>query len=325
MKGKDLIKALFLIIFASVLFVSEAFAYLPDYYLGKHNYIEKYSEYGYSSFWIAKNNYHNNSLYFRFYKKVNNGKAVENGIGIHVVQFSSSEYAIQSITDFELESASNTYPPIEGSLTGKLIGERNFIQGDCVFTNTDNLHTDEDDPIDVLTKSNTLYTIVGNTVIAIWNELEYVEESGVLLKYAEMEALAEKVVEVLEAPKCKIEIEPHKWNVNWIHAQPEGFLNVFIGNLDDDLSVKDIDIDSIRLNGEVKVSKKVSYSKRRGFDGKVVHFKFGLSDSFNSLFAVEAGSSTREVCIEGKMKDGTYFIGRCAVEILGKEKKEGKK
>ncbi|MCD6579715.1 hypothetical protein J7L48_09585, partial [bacterium] len=98
---------------------------------------------------------------------------------------------------------------------------------------------------------------------------------------------------------------------------------VWIGNIDDKIKVKEIETNSILLNGSVKVEKVVGFEKKEGFKGKALHLQYKKYESFKTIFKPELGPDKREVCIEGKLKNGENFIGRDFVEIVGK--KENKK
>ncbi|MDD3626932.1 MAG: hypothetical protein PHV06_06395 [bacterium] len=94
-------------------------------------------------------------------------------------------------------------------------------------------------------------------------------------------------------------------------------INVWIGNIEEGISVEDIDLRTVILNGKVPVFKNVGYEKNENFQGKVLHMQFKKKESLETIFFPQKGE-TREICIEGKLKSGENFIGRTEIEIIGK-------
>ncbi len=273
-----------------------------------------------------------------FYNLLENGMPIEvTGIGFIFVKYKNQEYAIESITSYYEHSHLRFGAPKKRSFSDKLIGERNYIQGDHIITlfkyDVD-LHkyvVTNDDYVVFFNSMNCqkdasynvgLYVVLNDGwVFEVYqNFYDYQPVMGKLNPLL-LESLAEKVVDVYNAKKCKIKIEPHKWNLNWSedNANPEGLINVWIGELEEGISVEDIDISTIVLNGNVPVTKNVGYENNEQFQGKILHLQFKKKDSFATVFLPKKGDK-REICIEGKLKNGEKFIGRTEIEIIGKPK-----
>ncbi len=272
-----------------------------------------------------------------FYNLLENGKPIKvTGIGFIFVKYKNQEYAIESITSYCKHSTMRLEEPFIGSFSGKLIGERNYIQGLSV---TPIIARDENfndivvnaNHIEYLRTMNYqesasynigLYVVLNDGwVFEVYqNFYDYQPVMGKLNPLL-LESLAEKVVEVYNSKKCKIKIEPHKWNLNWSEdeANPEGLINVWIGELEEGINVDDIDISTIVLNGKVPAAKNIGYENNEQFQGKILHLQFKKKASFDTVFLPKKGDK-REICIEGKLKNGDKFIGRTEIEIIGKPK-----
>ncbi len=294
---------------------------LPEYLFSdlelKDSKIKHSNSFWYGLFDDNAENYHN-TYYVKYIENIPN---YDYGIEIIIINFDSIGKSESSILEYYSLSNALLFPPKKGSFSGKKYGNINYVQGYGVDKQKifpieyyKNIQLKE---CDYCFYHLSLYVLfeTGFTIEIIQNIRDYKPWMGKLDPEL-LESLAEKVVEVYHSKKCKIKIEPHKWNFNWSedNAKPEGLINVWIAELDDGISIEDIDISTIILNGKVPVTKNVGYEDNEKFKGKILHLQFKKKDSFGTIFFPQKGDK-REICIEGKLKNGENFIGRTEVEI----------
>ena len=120
-----------------------------------------------------------------------------------------------------------------------------------------------------------------------------------------------------ELVKGKMDVEPHKWNVNWEDHPNSGVLTVFLGNIEG-YSVKAIDQDTVLYSGTLKPEKIKIVGGHKDMKGKVLMMKFKKSECIEYLGMAKSGE-TRKINISGQLKVGTWFYGETEVEIVGKK------
>ena len=318
-----------LVLFLVVNIQSEEKIFLPEYLFSELKLVDSGSPHSWTEWYKPQEG--KEKLYpGKFYLMLNEEKPIQNvGFGFLKAKYINKEYAEKSICMYTYFSNAMPYPPVKGSFSGKKIGYLNYCQGEGV---------------------ETAYAIIISTFGYYENEMEFkhegakyyplgfyvVMEDGWVFDVYQcfmdyepwmerldpemLEYLAEKGVEVYYAKKCEIKIEPHKWNLNWSedNADPEGLINVWIGNIEEGILVEDIDLSTVVMNGKVPVFKNIGFENNENFQGKVLHLQFKKKESFETIFFPQKGDK-REICIEGKLKTGEDFIGRTEIEIIGKE------
>ncbi|MDD3627607.1 MAG: hypothetical protein PHV06_09840 [bacterium] len=300
--------------------------FIPEYEFNKFGYVDSFSRYS-SSYWmIIAYSYEQFNLdkYYFFKEREDDNRS---GIGLIRYKFSDTNKAKESVTEYKRSSNTNWFPILPGTISRKKIGFKNYVQGTGIFSFDElkisdiDFYTNYEYQIDKLYHFGLFVIMEDGWTFEVYQTFFNYQPWMGRLDPEMLEYLAEKGVEVYYAKKCEIKIEPHKWNMNWAedNADPEGVINLWIGNLEEGISVEDIDLSTIVLNGKVPIFKNVGYENNENFQGKVLHLQFKKKESFETIFFPQKGDK-REICIEGKLKSGENFIGRTEIEIIGKEK-----
>ena len=313
------------ILFITLFAFSEEKIFIPEYEFKKFNLIDSKTNRS-KAFWIIAENTFEDFNIDKFYfpkDKLNENSAV----GLIRYKFSNVSEAEKSVLFWDIFSNASLFPVLQGTVSRKNIGYKNYVQGTGIIAFDELKISDLDYYLNYEYKTGDRLYHLGLFVIMedgwtfeVYQTLDKYQPWMGRLDPEMLEYLAEKGVEVYYAKKCDVKIEPHKWNLNWSedNADPEGLINVWIGNIEEGISVEDIDLSTVVMNGKVPVFKNIGFENNENFQGKVLHLQFKKKESFETIFFPQKGD-LREICIEGKLKTGEDFIGRTTVEIIGKE------
>ncbi|MBU1487600.1 tetratricopeptide repeat protein [bacterium] len=113
-----------------------------------------------------------------------------------------------------------------------------------------------------------------------------------------------------------IELQPDKWNIEWLKEHPgEGKINCYIGNIGT-YAPQEIDTSSIKLNATIPAENPQIINKHPGFTGNVLKVKVNKFKVIKTIQEPEVDKEY-EIMVYGTFSDEKLFYGISTIQIIG--------